>query len=139
MNQALGLYLLDAIPQLDREAPDYALNVISLIEAILENPEVILRKQVDLLKGELIGQLKSEGVEYDERMALLEQVEWPKPGKDFIYDTYNAFVAKRPWMKIGLRVVASWLAAAAILVLLKSRRSRRRAPSASPWPGKPAT
>jgi superfamily II RNA helicase len=99
MNQALGLYLLDAIPQLDRESADYALNVISLVEAILENPEVILRRQVDLLKGELIGQLKNEGVEYEERMARLEEVEWPKPGKDFIYDTYNAFVAERPWMK----------------------------------------
>ncbi|MCW1916146.1 DUF3516 domain-containing protein [Luteolibacter sp. GHJ8] len=99
MNQALGLYLLDAVPQLDRESPDYALNVISLVEAILENPEVILRRQVDLLKGELIGQLKNEGVEYEERMARLEEVEWPKPGKDFIYDTYNAFVAERPWMK----------------------------------------
>jgi superfamily II RNA helicase len=99
MNQALGLYLLDAIPQLDREAPDHALNVISLVEAILENPEVILRRQVDLLKGELIGQLKNEGVEYEERMARLEEVEWPKPGKDFIYDTYNSFVAERPWMK----------------------------------------
>jgi superfamily II RNA helicase len=99
MNQALGLYLLDAIPHLDREAPDYALNVISLVEAILENPEVILRRQVDMLKGELINQLKNEGVEYEERMARLEEVEWPKPGKDFIYDTYNAFVAERPWMK----------------------------------------
>jgi superfamily II RNA helicase len=99
MNQALGLWLLDAIPQLDRESPDYALNVLSLIEAILENPEVVLRKQVDLLKGELIGQLKSEGVEFEKRMELLEEVEWPKPGKDFIYDTYNAFVAERPWMK----------------------------------------
>jgi superfamily II RNA helicase len=99
MNQALGLYLLDTIPQLDRESPEYALNVISLIEAILENPEVILRKQVDLLKGELIGQLKNEGVAYEERMARLEEVEWPKPGKDFIYATYNAFVARRPWMK----------------------------------------
>lgn len=29
----------------------------------------------------------------------LEEVEWPKPGKDFIYDTYNAYVAERPWMK----------------------------------------
>jgi hypothetical protein len=54
---------------------------------------------VDLLKGELIGQLKSEGVEFEERMAMLEEVEWPKPGKEFIYDTYNAFVAQRPWMK----------------------------------------
>jgi superfamily II RNA helicase len=99
LNQALGIYLLDAIPQLDREAPDYALNVLSLSEAILENPDVILRKQVDLLKGELIGQLKNEGVEFEKRMELLEEVEWPKPGKDFIYDTYNAFVAERPWMK----------------------------------------
>ena len=99
LNQALGLWLLDAIPQLDRESPDYALNVISLIEAILENPDVILRKQVDLLKGELIAQLKNEGVEFDERMARLEEVEWPQPGRQFIYDTYNAFVARRPWMK----------------------------------------
>ena len=99
MNQALGLYLLDAIPQLDREEADYALNVISLVESILENPEVILRRQVDQLKGELIGRLKDEGVEYEERMTLLEEVEWPKPGKEFIYHTYNAFVAERPWMK----------------------------------------
>ena len=99
MNQALGLYLLDTIPLLDREAPDHALNVISLVEAILENPDAILRKQVDLLKGELINRLKNEGVEYEERMERLEEVEWPKPGKDFIYDTYNNFVAGRPWMK----------------------------------------
>ncbi|QJE95338.1 DEAD/DEAH box helicase [Luteolibacter luteus] len=99
MNQALGLYLLDAIPKLDRESPDYALNVMSLVESILENPEVVLRRQVDLLKGELIAQLKDDGVSYEERMERLEEVAWPKPGKDFIYDTYNAFVAERPWMK----------------------------------------
>lgn len=99
MNQALGLWLLEAIPQLDRESPEYTLNVISLVESILENPEVILRKQVDLLKGELIAQLKNEGVEFDKRMELLEEVEWPKPGKEFIYDTYNTFVLKHPWMK----------------------------------------
>jgi len=99
MNQALGLWLLEAIPQLERESPDYALNVISLVEAILEDPDVILRKQVDLLKGELIGRLKEEGISYEERMALLDEVEWPKPGKEFIYATYNSFVARRPWMK----------------------------------------
>lgn len=99
MNQALGLWLLEAIPQLDADAPDHTLQVLSLIEAILENPEVVLRKQVDLLKGELIAQLKDEGMSYEDRMDRLEEVEWPKPGKDFIYDTYNAFVARRPWMK----------------------------------------
>jgi superfamily II RNA helicase len=99
INQALGLWLLEAIPQLDVSTPDYALNVISLVEAILENPDVILRKQVDLLKGELLAALKDEGVSFEERMERLEEVEWPKPGKDFIYATYNAFVARHPWMK----------------------------------------
>jgi superfamily II RNA helicase len=99
MNQALGLWLLDAIPRLDRESPDYPLDVISLVEAILENPEVILRRQVDRLKGDLIAQLKNDGVGYEERMEMLEEVEWPQPGREFIYHTYNAFVAERPWMK----------------------------------------
>ncbi|MFD0892495.1 DUF3516 domain-containing protein [Luteolibacter ambystomatis] len=101
MNQALGLWLIDAIPQLDRESPEYALNVLSLVESILENPEIVLRKQVEQLRGDLVAQLKNEGVAYEDRMLQLEEVEWPKPGKDFIYDTFNAFVAGRPWMAEG--------------------------------------
>jgi Domain of unknown function (DUF3516) len=99
MNQALGLWLLEAIPQLDIASPDYPLDVISLVEAILENPDVILRRQVELLKSELLAALKDEGVSFEERMERLEEVEWPKPGRDFIYATYNAFVARHPWMK----------------------------------------
>jgi hypothetical protein len=98
INHALSLWLLDALPQLDPEAPDYAANLISLIEAVLENPEIILRKQVDLLKSELMARLKDEGVEYEERIARLEEVEWPKPGKDFIYATFNAFKLRHPYL-----------------------------------------
>ncbi len=99
MNQALGLYLIDAIPQLDRESPDYVVNVISLVEAILEDPTAVLRKQVDKLKSELVAKLKDQGVEYDDRMEQLDEVEHPKPGKDFIYATYNEFVLDKPWAK----------------------------------------
>jgi len=99
MNQALGLYLIETIPELDMESPDYALNVISLIEAILESPTAILRAQVNHLKTELINELKADGVEYDERMDRLEQVTHPMPGKDFIYDTFNAFHVKHPWIE----------------------------------------
>ncbi len=95
---ALGLWLLDAIPQLDPEDPDHTLNVISLVEAVLENPDAVLRKQVDLLKGELIARLKNEGMEYDDRMEALEQVEWPKPGQEFIYATFNEFKLKHPYL-----------------------------------------
>ncbi len=99
MNQALGLYLIETIPELDIAAPDYALNVISLVESILESPIAILRAQVNHLKTELINELKAEGVEYDARMDKLEQVTHPMPGKDFIYDTFNAFRLKHPWIE----------------------------------------
>lgn len=99
LNQALGLYLLEAIPQLDGEDPNFALQVISLVEAILEDPTAVLRKQVDKLKTELISTLKADGVEYEERMERLDEVEHPKPGKEFIYDTYNEFVLGNPWAK----------------------------------------
>ncbi|MBK1791676.1 DEAD/DEAH box helicase [Persicirhabdus sediminis] len=98
MNQALGLYLIDSIPLLDREAPDYSLNVLSLVEAILENPNMVLMAQENKLKRELINELKEDGVSYDDRMEQLEEVEWPKPGKDFIYNTFNDFIAKHPWV-----------------------------------------
>ncbi|NQW99288.1 DUF3516 domain-containing protein, partial [bacterium] len=98
INHALSLFLLDAIPQLDREAEDYAFNVISLIESILENPEMVLRKQVDLLKSELMARLKDEGMEFDDRIALLDQVEHPKPGAEFIYTVFNAFKLRHPYL-----------------------------------------
>ncbi len=99
LNQALGLYLLEAIPQLDRDDPEYPLNVISVVESILEDPSAIIRKQVDKAKSELMAEMKSQGVEYDDRMERLEEVEHPMPGKDFIYNTYNEFVLGNPWAK----------------------------------------
>jgi hypothetical protein len=97
INHALSLFLLDALPQLDKDAEDYAFNVISLIESILENPDIVLRKQVDLLKSELMARLKDEGMEYDDRIEMLDQVEWPKPGAEFIYTTFNAFKRRHPY------------------------------------------
>ncbi|SHJ76984.1 Helicase conserved C-terminal domain-containing protein [Rubritalea squalenifaciens DSM 18772] len=99
MNQALGLWLLEAIPQLDQEAPDYVLNLLSLVEAILEHPAAILKAQVNKRKSELISELKEDGVDYNERMERLEQVTHPMPGKDFIFQTFNTFRAKHPWLE----------------------------------------
>lgn len=98
LNHALGLWLLEAIATLDHEAPDYVFNLLSLIEAILENPGLILQRQVDAIKTQLMADMKREGIEYDERLARLDEVEWPKPGKDFIYDSFNAFVLKHHWI-----------------------------------------
>ncbi len=98
MNQTLGLYLIETIPLLDIEAPDYVLNLLSLVESILESPAAILRSQVYELKSTLMNEMKADGVGYDERMDKLENVTHPMPGKDFIYDTFNAFNLKHPWI-----------------------------------------
>jgi hypothetical protein len=98
MNQALSLYLLETLPLLDPEAEDYALDLLTLVESILEDPDIILRKQLDRLKQKRLAELKAEGVQYEERLAELDKLEYPKPLREFIYGTFNAFAARHPWV-----------------------------------------
>ena len=98
MDQTLSLYLLETIPLLDPQAPDYPLVLLTLVESILENPDIILRRQLDKLKGQKIAEMKMAGIEYDERMEELEKLEHPKPNREFVYSTFNAFADKHPWV-----------------------------------------
>ncbi|HVR72873.1 MAG TPA: DUF3516 domain-containing protein, partial [Planctomycetota bacterium] len=98
LDQALSLYLLDTVPLLDPEAPDYALDLITIVESIVENPEMILRKQLDKIKTEAVARMKEAGLDYDQRMEELEKLEHPKPKREFIYETFNAFAERHPWV-----------------------------------------
>jgi hypothetical protein len=98
MDQVLSLYLLDTIPLMDPQQPDYALVVLSLVESILEDPDIILRKQLDRVKDQKMAEMKMEGIEYDKRMEELEKLEYPKPNREFIYSTFNAFADRHPWV-----------------------------------------
>ncbi|MDP3277357.1 MAG: DUF3516 domain-containing protein [Deltaproteobacteria bacterium] len=98
LNQPLGLWLLDTIPKLDVDAGTYPLDVVTIAESIVENPDVVLSKQLSAVKGRTIEELKAQGVEYDERMARLEGLEYPKPLRDFVYDSFNAFAKLHPWV-----------------------------------------
>lgn len=98
MDQTLSLYLLDTLPLLDPQAPDYALDLITLVESIVEDPDIILRKQLDKLKSQKMAEMKLQGIEYDERIEELEKLEYPKPKRDFVYSTFNAFADRHPWV-----------------------------------------
>ena len=98
LDQALSLFLLDTLPQMDRQAPDYAFDLITLVEGILEDPDVILRRQLDRLKGQKIAELKQQGMEYDARMEELEKLEYPKPKAEYFYATFNAWAVQHPWI-----------------------------------------
>src|SRR5690606_36823008 len=98
MDQTLSLYLLDTVPLLDPQAPDYALDLITLVESIIEDPDIILRKQLDRVKDNKMAEMKMEGIEYDQRMEELEKLEYPKPKREFIYSTLNEFANRHPWV-----------------------------------------
>jgi superfamily II RNA helicase len=98
MNHALTLYAVEAFDALDHDAPDYALALLSVVEAIMESPSAILYRQLSTLKGRKVAELKAEGVDYDERMEELEKVEINKPESEFIYETFNLFAKHHPWV-----------------------------------------
>lgn len=98
MDQELSLYLLETIPLIDPQQPDYALVLLTLVESIVEDPAIILRKQLDRVKDQRMAEMKQEGLAYEQRMAELEQLEYPKPNREFVYSTFNAFADRHPWV-----------------------------------------
>lgn len=98
LNQALSLYAVQVIESLDKEDRNYALLVVTVIESILEDPGVVLKRQVDKLKARRIAELKQQGVEYDERMEELAKVTYPQPEAEFLQATYELFAKEHPWV-----------------------------------------
>ena len=99
LNQPLSPFALAAIELLDPESLTYAADVISVIEATLEDPRAILRAQEHKARGEAIGQMKADGIEYDERMELLEEVTYPKPLEELLSAAYETYVSEVPWAR----------------------------------------
>jgi superfamily II RNA helicase len=98
LNQALSAYALAVFDTLDPEAPTYALDVVSVIEATLEDPRPVLGAQEHLARGEAIGEMKADGIEYDERMELLDEITWPKPLEELLEHTYGLYRQRHPWV-----------------------------------------
>ncbi|MEV8239672.1 DUF3516 domain-containing protein [Microbacterium testaceum] len=116
LNQPLSPFALAAIEMLDPEvelgrAPNatpptssvgtghYALDVVSVIEATLDDPRPILSQQQFRARGEAVAAMKREGIEYDERMELLEEITWPKPLDELLAQAYEVFASSQPWIR----------------------------------------
>jgi superfamily II RNA helicase len=98
LHHELSLFLVHLVRRLDPASPDFALDVISCVESILDHPKPILAAQVQRAKGERVAELKAQGVPYEERMELLEEVTWPKPKAEWLYAEFEAYAASRPWL-----------------------------------------
>jgi len=98
LHQTLSLWLLEAQAALDRSAPDYALVLLSLVEAVQEDPDPILREQAWKARRARMAELAAEGVDYDERRRQAEEVTHPKPEQAFIAASFALFASKHPWV-----------------------------------------
>ncbi|UQS22522.1 DUF3516 domain-containing protein [Amycolatopsis thermalba] len=98
LNQPLSPFALAAIELLDTESPSYALDVVSVIESTVENPRPVLSQQQFKARGEAVAALKAEGVEYEERMALLDEVTYPKPLEELLEAAYETYRRGHPWV-----------------------------------------
>src|SRR6202034_2118625 len=98
LNQPLSPLALAAIELLEREAPTYSLDVLSVIEATLDDPRQVLSAQLFKARGEAVAQMKADGIEYDERMDLLESVSYPMPLADLLEGAYDIYRQGHPWV-----------------------------------------
>jgi superfamily II RNA helicase len=103
LHQALSLFLVETLFQLDPASESYPLDVCSLVESVLEDPKAILLRQQDKERNAKYHELKAQGVEYNELREKLDEVTWPKPLADEIYQAFNAFKLKHPWVGDNVR------------------------------------
>ncbi|MCV9993830.1 DUF3516 domain-containing protein [Paeniglutamicibacter sp. ZC-3] len=98
LNQPLSPFALAALELFDAESPGYALDVVSVIEATLEKPRQVLSAQEKKARGEAIAAMKAEGMEYNDRMAALEEVSYPQPLAEVLGNAFEQYRAGAPWL-----------------------------------------
>ena len=101
LNQPLSTFALAAIDVLDSSAESYARDVVSVIEATLEDPRQILAAQLKKARGEAVAAMKAEGIEYEERIELLDDVTYPKPLDDLLRGVFEIYLQTNPWAADG--------------------------------------
>ena len=99
LNQPLSPFALAFLSLLDPESETYTLDVISTFEAILDDPRQLLQAQQNNERSEEIAALKAEGVDYTERMAIIEDVTYPKPLEVELEEAFSTFCEGNPWAK----------------------------------------
>jgi superfamily II RNA helicase len=98
LNQPLSTFALAAFELLDQESPSYALDMVSVVESTLDDPRQILAAQQNKARGEAVAAMKSDGVEYEERMERLQDVSYPKPLEELLFHAYGVYRKSHPWV-----------------------------------------
>src|SRR3954465_10508952 len=95
--QPLSTFALAAVDVLDPASETFALDVVSVIEATLEDPRQILAAQLNEARGEAVAAMKAEGNEYVDGMHLLGDVPYPKPREYLLDHAFEVSLQSNPW------------------------------------------
>ena len=98
LNQPLAPFALAAMDLLNVEAPEHTVDVVSIVEATLDDPRPLLYAQQRAARGEAIAAMKAEGMDYEERMAALEEVTWPQPLAELLTPALEMYKQANPWI-----------------------------------------
>ncbi|MCS5733623.1 DEAD/DEAH box helicase [Herbiconiux daphne] len=98
LNQPLSPFALAVYDLLDENSPTFALDVVSVTEAILDDPRAVLSAQQFVARGEAVQAMKAEGLDYDQRMDLLDDVTYPKPLLGLLSEAFDTYRASQPWI-----------------------------------------
>ncbi len=99
LSHALSVWLVEAVALLDPADPEHRLNVISVVESVADDPGAVVVALVRREKGRVINDLKARGVEYEERLEILEKVTHEKPLEEWLWGTFRPWVAGHPWVE----------------------------------------
>ena len=97
LDQPLSPFLLAALELLDPESETYMLDIISMVEATLEDPKQVLRAQERAARDAAMAAMKAEGVDYEERLERIAEVSYPKPLEDLLAAAFAQYCQKVPW------------------------------------------
>ncbi|GAB3496138.1 DEAD/DEAH box helicase [Amycolatopsis cihanbeyliensis] len=98
LNQPLSPFALAAIELLDAGSPSYPLDVVSIVESTVDDPRPVLSQQQFKARGEAVAEMKARGLEYEERMALLDEISYPKPLEEMLHAAYETYRQGHPWV-----------------------------------------
>ena len=98
LNQPLSAFALSVIETLDESAQDYALDVLSVIEATLEDPRVVLLAQQFRARGQAVAEMKADGWDYEERQEAVEEITWPQPLAELLEQAHIEYSVAHPWL-----------------------------------------
>jgi hypothetical protein len=95
---ALSMFFVDTLSELPMDTVGLEYRILSLAESIIENPQQVLYAQLQQIKREALADMKADGMDYEDRVAALENMTYPKPEAEWIYQTYNGYIETHPWL-----------------------------------------